>query len=56
MISHTGYLVFARSVLIDKQMADRKLLKEIGMIGLEDEKSLDVDDGGEEIAKEELSD
>jgi hypothetical protein len=37
MIAHTGYLIFARSVSIDHSMADRKLLKEIGMIGLGDE-------------------
>lgn len=37
MIAHTGYLIFARSVSIDHSMADRKLMKEIGMIGLGDE-------------------
>ena len=37
MISHTGYLIFARSVTIDHTLADRKLLKEIGMIGIEEE-------------------
>jgi len=36
MISHTGYLIFARSVTIDKAAVDKKLLKEIGMIGVED--------------------
>lgn len=41
MISHTGYLIFARSVTIDHTLADRKLLKEIGMIGLEDERLFD---------------
>jgi tRNA (adenine57-N1/adenine58-N1)-methyltransferase len=41
MISHTGYLIFARSVTIDHTLADRKLLKEIGMIGIEDEKPSD---------------
>lgn len=39
MISHTGYLIFARSVSIDHTIADKKLLKEIGMIGIEDEKT-----------------
>ncbi len=39
MISHTGYLVFARSVSIDHSIADRKLLKEIGMLGVEDLKA-----------------
>lgn len=38
MISHTGYLIFARSVIIDHENVDRKLLKEIGMIGIEDER------------------
>lgn len=38
MISHTGYLIFARSVIIDHDNVDRKLLKEIGMIGIEDER------------------
>jgi tRNA (adenine57-N1/adenine58-N1)-methyltransferase len=37
MISHTGYLIFARPVVIDHLQADRKLMKEIGMIGLEEE-------------------
>jgi len=39
MISHTGYLIFARSVTIDHEKADKKLLKEIGMIGLEEERN-----------------
>jgi tRNA (adenine57-N1/adenine58-N1)-methyltransferase catalytic subunit len=43
MISHTGYLVFARSVTIDHSKADPKLLKEIGMLGIEDEKNLDAE-------------
>ncbi len=37
MIAHTGYLIFARSVTIDHEFTDRKLMKEIGMIGLGDE-------------------
>jgi tRNA (adenine57-N1/adenine58-N1)-methyltransferase len=32
MISHTGYLVFARPVSIDRSGSDEKLLKEIGLI------------------------
>ncbi len=37
MISHTGYLIFARSITIDKKMSDQKLLREIGLLGVEDE-------------------
>lgn len=37
MISHTGYLVFARSVSFDRSKSDRKLLREIGVIGIEEE-------------------
>lgn len=44
MISHTGYLVFARSVTIDHELADKKLLKEIGVIGIEDERETEVID------------
>ena len=40
MISHTGYLVFARSVMVDENMTDLKLMKEIGMIGFEEESLL----------------
>jgi hypothetical protein len=32
MIAHTGYLVFARPVSIDRSGSDEKLLKEIGLI------------------------
>mgnify|MGYP000854513948 CR=1 FL=1 len=31
MIAHTGYLIFARSVTVDKTAADEGLLKEIGL-------------------------
>lgn len=41
MISHTGYLIFARAVTIDHSIADRKLMKEIGMIGIDEEKMED---------------
>ncbi len=37
MISHTGYLIFARSVTIDKSISDQKLLREIGLPGEEDD-------------------
>ncbi len=39
MISHTGYLIFARSVTIDHELADKKLMKEIGAIGIEEERN-----------------
>lgn len=44
MIAHTGYLIFARSVTIDHDLADPKLLKEIGVLGIEDEKLADTED------------
>lgn len=37
MISHTGYLIFARSVTIDMSISDQKLLREIGLPGEEDD-------------------
>jgi tRNA (adenine57-N1/adenine58-N1)-methyltransferase len=38
MIAHTGYLIFARPVIIEKDASDLKLLKEIGLISkIEDE-------------------
>lgn len=50
MISHTGYLIFARSVTIDHTLADRKLLKEIGMIGLDEEREFEnTQESDEEI-------
>ena len=54
MIAHTGYLIFARSVTIDHELADRKLLKEIGVLGIEDEKPEDLDEPmlTEEISEE----
>lgn len=53
MIAHTGYLIFARSVTIDHEMADRKLMKEIGMIGLGDEtEHVDAPDETESIGME----
>jgi len=44
MIAHTGYLIFARSVTIDHELADPKLLKEIGVLGIEDEKAAEIDE------------
>ena len=35
MISHTGYLIFARPVILENRQGDEELLKEIGLIGLE---------------------
>jgi len=32
MVAHTGFLIFARPVVIDEQAADRTLLKEVGAI------------------------
>ena len=52
MISHTGYLIFARSVTIDHELADRKLLKEIGVIGIEDDKN--IDEADENVTSEEM--
>jgi tRNA (adenine57-N1/adenine58-N1)-methyltransferase len=34
MISHTGFLIFARPIIIDKEHADRKLLLETGAISV----------------------
>ncbi len=42
MIAHTGYLIFARKVEIDREQTDIKLLKEIGVFSLEDENDLDA--------------
>lgn len=53
MIAHTGYLIFARSVTIDHEVADRKLLKEIGILGIEDEESINEEIIDNEEAAEE---
>lgn len=45
MISHTGYLIFARPVEIDRSNTDWKLLKEVGMVGLDDENEISDRDG-----------
>jgi hypothetical protein len=34
MVAHTGYLIYARPVTIDRNHIDQKLLKETGAIGL----------------------
>jgi hypothetical protein len=41
MVAHTGYLIFARPVLIDHETSDKKLLKETGAIGLIEEEEWD---------------
>lgn len=53
MISHTGYLIFARSVTIDHTLTDRKLMKEIGMIGIEGDKLLEESDFDHETVTDE---
>jgi hypothetical protein len=32
MVAHTGFLIFARPIIIDKKRADQKLLLETGAI------------------------
>jgi len=51
MISHTGYLIFARSVTIDKAMSDLKLLREIGL-PIEEDEALVIDDSNQEVYNE----
>jgi tRNA (adenine57-N1/adenine58-N1)-methyltransferase len=41
MVAHTGYLIFARPVLINHETSDKKLLKETGAIGLTEEEEWD---------------
>jgi tRNA (adenine57-N1/adenine58-N1)-methyltransferase catalytic subunit len=57
MIAHTGYLVFARPVLIDHTIADQKLLKEIGMFGLDQERENELDSTTDlELSEQSLND
>ena len=51
MIAHTGYLVFARPVTIDHDHIDRKLLKEMGAIGLAEEDALEELQSFDEVEK-----
>lgn len=44
MIAHTGYLIFARKVEIDREQTDKKLLKEVGVYGLEDIAEVEIED------------
>jgi tRNA (adenine57-N1/adenine58-N1)-methyltransferase len=48
MISHTGYLIFARSVTIDKAVSDMKLLREIGL-SIEEDEELANDESDQEV-------
>lgn len=43
MIAHTGYLIFARSVSIDRSTMDQNLLKEIGLQNLESQDQEDIE-------------
>ncbi len=47
MIAHTGYLIFARPVLLGNQPVDKKLLSEIGLVGLENVNSDEIEDDAE---------
>lgn len=37
MISHTGYLIFARPIILDTALTDPDLMKEIGLTGVDDQ-------------------
>lgn len=39
MIAHTGFLIFARPVMIDKKSDNKELLQEVGLIGIDKEQS-----------------
>jgi tRNA (adenine57-N1/adenine58-N1)-methyltransferase len=47
MISHTGYLIFARPVLLRSQEVDGKLLREIGLVGIDVESTESNEDDSE---------
>lgn len=47
MISHTGYLIFARPVLLRSQEVDDKLLREIGLVGIDVESTESNEDDSE---------
>lgn len=49
MIAHTGYLIFARPVEIDRSAVDVKLLREVGMVGFEDKKPKGEEGTGDEL-------
>ncbi len=48
MVAHTGYLIFARPVIFDREHADIKLLKETGAISATEKDEPDVTDDIEE--------
>jgi tRNA (adenine57-N1/adenine58-N1)-methyltransferase catalytic subunit len=48
MIAHTGYLVFARPVLLDRANSDKRLLKEIGAYNLADEEIVSLEGPADE--------
>jgi len=44
MVAHTGFLIFARPIIVDKEHADRKLLLETGAISVApDDEILDIE-------------
>lgn len=47
MISHTGYLIFARPVLLRSEEVDGKLLREIGLVGIDVESTESNEDDSE---------
>jgi tRNA (adenine57-N1/adenine58-N1)-methyltransferase len=51
MIAHTGYLIFARSVEIDKTSVDQKLLEEIGLVSKDEKKTIDTSDDLKELSE-----
>ncbi len=48
MIAHTGYLIFARKVEINREQTDKKLLREVGFYGVEDFNEVEIDDSLDE--------
>lgn len=44
MISHTGYLIFARPIILENEAADPVLLKEIGLLGLGNDRVENAED------------
>lgn len=48
MIAHTGYLIYARPVTIDRDHIDQKLLKETGAIGLAEIEEMENEASGSE--------
>jgi tRNA (adenine57-N1/adenine58-N1)-methyltransferase len=44
MISHTGYLIFARPILLDQDSGDEQLLKEVGLLSKLSEAELEMNE------------